>query len=80
MNARHWRRWIHRRPSRVAIITNGHDIVKPGNFDPFYDTRIKDHTVEVKRECANEGGDSYRLVEGDVRAADLVSDLVEEAD
>jgi len=62
------------------FVTDGHEVVVLDNFDPFYDTRIKDHTVEVCRERANEGGGSYRLVEGDVRDADLVTDLVKEAE
>src|SRR6056297_2308759 len=62
------------------FVADGHDVVVLDNFDPFYDTRIKEHTVEVCRERAEEGDGSYRLAEGDVRNADLVSDLVEDAD
>ncbi|EMA06590.1 UDP-glucose 4-epimerase [Haloarcula vallismortis] len=62
------------------FVTDGHDVVVLDNFDPFYDTRIKNHTVEVCRERADEGDGTYRLVEGDVRDADLVTELVEEAD
>ena len=62
------------------FVADGHDVVVLDNFDPFYDTRIKDHTVEVCRERADEGEGTYRLVEGDVRDADLVTDLVEDAD
>ncbi|MFU1780576.1 SDR family oxidoreductase [Haloarcula japonica] len=62
------------------FVADGHDVVVLDNFDPFYDTRIKDHTVEVCRERADEGDGSYRLVEGDVRDADLVTDLVKESD
>ena len=59
---------------------DGHDVVVLDNFDPYYDTRIKDHNVEVGREAADEGDGSYELVEGDVRDADLVEDLVADAD
>ncbi|MFB6222652.1 MAG: SDR family oxidoreductase, partial [Haloarcula sp.] len=62
------------------FVADGHDVVVLDNFDHFYDTRIKNHTVEVCREHADEGDGSYRLVEGDVRDADLVTDLVEDAD
>jgi UDP-glucose 4-epimerase len=62
------------------FVADGHDVIVLDNFDPFYDTQIKDHTVKTCRECANEGEGSYRLVEGDVRNADLVTNLVKEAD
>jgi UDP-glucose 4-epimerase len=62
------------------FVADGHDVVVLDNFDPFYNTRIKEHTVEVCRERADEGDGTYRLVEGDVRDADLVTDLVNDAD
>jgi len=62
------------------FVADGHDVVVLDNFDPFYDIRIKNHTVEVCRERADEGDGTYRLVEGDVRNADLVTGLVEDAD
>ncbi len=58
------------------FVRDGHDVVVLDNFDPFYDTRIKDHTVEVCQAAADAGGGSYRLVEGDVRDAALVEELV----
>ncbi|QLH81276.1 NAD-dependent epimerase/dehydratase family protein [Halosimplex pelagicum] len=63
-----------------AFAADGHDVVVLDNFDPYYDTRIKDHNVEVGREAAEAGDGSYDLVEGDVRDADLVADLVADAD
>jgi UDP-glucose 4-epimerase len=59
---------------------DGHDVVVVDNFDPFYDTRIKEHNVEAGRAAAAAGAGSYDLVEGDIRDADLVTDLVEDAD
>jgi UDP-glucose 4-epimerase len=62
------------------FVADGHDVVVLDNFDPFYDVRIKDHTVEVCRERADSGEGSYRLVEGDVRDAETIDDLVADAD
>jgi UDP-glucose 4-epimerase len=56
------------------FVRDGHDVVLD-NFDPFYDTQIKDHTVEVCQDAADTGNRSYRLVEGDVRDAELVGDV-----
>jgi len=41
---------------------------------------IKEHTLEVHRNTANEVGVDYEFVEGDVRDANLVSELVDDAD
>ena len=62
------------------FVRDGHDVVVLDNFDPFYDTRIKEHTVEVCEAAAEDGDGSYRLIEGDVRDEALVEDLVEEAE
>ncbi|MDS0278518.1 SDR family oxidoreductase [Halomicroarcula sp. S1AR25-4] len=59
---------------------DGHSVTVLDNFDPFYDLDIKHHNVETGREAAADGGGSYELVEGDVRDADLVADLVADAD
>jgi UDP-glucose 4-epimerase len=63
-----------------SFARDGHDIVVVDNFDPYYDTRIKDHNVEAGRAAAEASGGSYELVEGDVRDADLVEELVADAD
>ena len=63
-----------------SFARDGHNIVVVDNFDPYYDTRIKDHNVEAGRAAAEAGGGSYELVEGDVRDADLVEELVADAD
>ncbi len=62
------------------FVADGHDVVVLDNFDPFYDTRIKDHTVEVCRERADAGDGTYRLVEGDVRDTETVEAVVTDAD
>jgi UDP-glucose 4-epimerase len=59
---------------------DGHDVVVLDNFDPFYDLDIKQHNVEAARAAAEESDGSYELVEGDVRDAALVTDLVTDAD
>ena len=62
------------------FVCDGHDVVVLDNFDPFYDTRIKEHTVEVCEDATKNGDGSYRLVEGDVRDAELVEELVADVD
>jgi len=62
------------------FVREGHAVTVLDNFDPFYDTRIKDHNVDIAREAAENGDGEYTLVEGDVRDADLVEDIVAEAD
>jgi UDP-glucose 4-epimerase len=63
----------------ARFVADGHDVVVLDNFDPFYDRRIKEHTVDICRERAASGAGSYRLVEGDVRDAATVDDLVADA-
>ena len=62
------------------FVRDGHDVTVLDNLDPFYDTRIKDHTVEICRDHAEAGEGTYRLVEGDIRDADLVAELVDDAE
>ena len=63
-----------------AFARDGHDVVALDNFDPYYDRRIKDHNIEASRSAASESCGSYELVEGDVRDADVVDELVADAD
>jgi UDP-glucose 4-epimerase len=63
----------------ASFARDGHDVVVLDNFDPYYDRRIKEHNVEVAREAAAGGTGSYELVEGDVRDAALVEQLVGDA-
>jgi UDP-glucose 4-epimerase len=63
-----------------AFLKDGHDVTVLDAMDPFYDLGIKEHTLDVHREVAEREGATYEFVEGDVRDADLVSELVADAD
>ncbi|GAA0471521.1 GDP-mannose 4,6-dehydratase [Halococcus dombrowskii] len=63
----------------ASFVSAGRDVVVLDNLDPFYDTDIKRRTIDVARQAADNGDGSYELVEGDVRDADLVADLVADA-
>jgi UDP-glucose 4-epimerase len=58
------------------FVSEGHDVTVFDNFDPFYDTDIKHHNVEIGRETASESNGSYSLVKGDLRDEDVVYELV----
>jgi UDP-glucose 4-epimerase len=58
----------------------GHDVTVLDDMHPYYDLRIKDHTIETHRETAAREGCAYRFVEGDVRNEALVDELVTDAD
>ena len=62
-----------------TFVEEGHDVVALDNFDPYYDVGIKEHSVSQAQEAANTGDGTYEFVEGDVRDADLVHELVEPA-
>jgi UDP-glucose 4-epimerase len=61
------------------FVREGHDVRALDAMHPYYDLGIKEHTVEVCRETAEDGG-SYEFVEGDIRNVDLVADLVSDAE
>ena len=63
-----------------AFLADGHDVTVLDAMDPFYDLGIKEHTLDVHRETAAEAGVDYEFVEGDVRDAELVAELVADAD
>jgi len=63
-----------------AFLAEGHDVTVLDAMDPFYDLGIKEHTIGVHQDAATDRGVDYRFVEGDVRNADLVADLVADAD
>ena len=63
-----------------AFLADGHDVTVLDAMDPFYDLGIKEHTIGVHQDAATDRGVDYRFVEGDVRNADLVADLVADAD
>ena len=63
-----------------AFLADGHDVAVLDAMDPFYDLGIKEHALDVHRETAAERGVDYEFVEGDVRDAELVAELVADAD
>ncbi|MGB9960654.1 SDR family NAD(P)-dependent oxidoreductase [Halobacterium sp. MBLA0001] len=63
-----------------SVAEDGHDVTVLDNFEPYYDTGLKRHNVEIAREAASQSDGSYELVEGSVTDAELVDDLVANAD
>ncbi len=63
-----------------SFVKAGHDVTVLDNLDPYYDTGIKEQTIELGRAAAAESEGGYALVEGDVRNATLVDRLVGDAD
>ena len=59
---------------------NGHDVVVFDHFEPYYDLGIKEHNVEVGQSAAARSDGSYEFVRGSTTDADLVNDLVTQAD
>ena len=64
----------------AAFVGDGHDVVVLDNFEPFYDLRIKERTVERCRAVAGESDGSYELVRGDVRDPETVEAAVRGSD
>ena len=62
------------------FLRDGRDVVVLDSMHPYYDLRIKEHTLDRHREVAEAVGQNYEFVEGDVRDAGLADDLVSEAD
>ena len=58
------------------FVKEGHDVVVLDNFDSFYDIGIKHRNVDQGRKAATEGQGSYKLVDGDVQDAELMTELV----
>jgi len=63
-----------------SFARDGHDVTVLDNFDPYYDTQIKKHNVEIARKAAEDGDGGYELVEGDVRDSEMVDSVVENSD
>ena len=63
-----------------AFLRDGHDVTVLDNLEPFYDVRLKEHTLDVHREVASEEEGSYTFREGDVRDAETVREVVADAD
>lgn len=62
------------------FVEHDHDVVVLDNFEPYYNVGIKEHTVDICRSLAEENGGRYELISNDIRNAELVTDLVHEAD
>ena len=64
----------------AAFLRDGHDVTVLDNLEPFYDVRLKEHTLDVHREVASAHEGSYTFREGDVRDAQTVQEVVADAD
>ena len=42
-----------------SFLRDGHDVTVLDNLEPFYDVRLKEHTLDVHREVASERRKSY---------------------
>jgi UDP-glucose 4-epimerase len=62
------------------FVRDGYDVTVLDNFDPFYDSGLKEGTVDAARSAAEAGDGSYQLHRGDVRNDELVADLVGNAE
>ncbi|ELY54940.1 NAD-dependent epimerase/dehydratase [Natronococcus amylolyticus DSM 10524] len=63
-----------------AFAHEGHDVTVLDNLDPYYDTGIKEHTIEICEEAVADTDGTYEFVNGDVRDDELTADLVGAAD
>lgn len=63
-----------------AAATDGHAVTVVDNFEPYYDLGIKDYNVEAARKAAAQNDGSYELFEGTITNAELVDELVADAD
>ncbi|WP_276253317.1 GDP-mannose 4,6-dehydratase [Halomontanus rarus] len=62
------------------FVRDGYNVTTLDNLDPFYDTEIKNHTIEQCRRSASTGHGTYEFIEGNVTDEDLITDLVADAD
>lgn len=62
------------------FVADDHDVVVLDDLDPFYDVRIKKHTIETCRTRAASGDGSYRFIKGDVRNPADVREAVEDTE
>ena len=63
-----------------TFLESGHDVTVLDDLDPFYDIRLKQHTIERCRDVATASDGSYRLVEGDVRETNTVRESMKDAE
>lgn len=62
------------------FLKNGHDVTVIDSMHPYYDLRIKKHTLDHNRKIADQEGQEFEFMKGDVRDVELVEDLVNDAD
>ena len=62
------------------FLQNGYDVTVLDSMHPYYDLRIKEHTLDLHRELADRNDQEYEFVKEDVRDADLVEELVRDVD
>ena len=63
-----------------TFVRDGHDVTVLDDLDPFYDIRLKKHTIERCRDVGETSDGSYRLVEGDVRDTAAVREAMADAE
>jgi UDP-glucose 4-epimerase len=63
-----------------AFFEDGYDVTVLDSMDPFYDLGIKEHTRSRHRDIADREGVEYEFIDGDICDADLVDNLVADAD
>lgn len=63
-----------------SFLREGYDVTTLDAMDPFYDLRIKEHTLEVHRELAVDTDCEYHFVDDDIWGANLLAELVPDFD
>ncbi len=62
------------------FVRSGHDVTVLDTLDPFYDTGIKKHNIEIAKELSQQGKGDYEFVEGSITDGDCISSLVSDVD
>lgn len=62
------------------LASAGHNVTVVDNFVPYYDTGIKEQNVDAGIQKAFDGNGGYELIEGSITDAELVDELVADAD
>ena len=63
-----------------SAASNGHNVTVLDNFEPYYDTGLKEHNVETGQEAALQNAGDYEIVDRSITDEGLVSDLVANTD
>lgn len=63
-----------------GFLHDGHDVIVLDEMHPYYELDIKHHIIELCKNVAKEQENEYEFVEGDVRDAQLVEDLVDRSE